>query len=46
MLTKRALTNLLAELTGDLSANGFLPETIILFGSYANGNVHKYSDVI
>lgn len=29
----------------DMAANGFPLETAILYGSYAKGNVHQYSDV-
>lgn len=45
MLTNRALNELLLSFQKDLSANGFLPEAIILYGSYAKGKVHKYSDI-
>jgi len=45
MLTKRALNELLTSFKADLSAYGYVPETMILYGSYAKGNVHKYSDV-
>ena len=45
MLTKRALDNLLNDFRADLSANGLTPNKILLFGSYAKGNVHHYSDV-
>lgn len=45
MFTKRALNDLLLALKTDLSANGLPPEVIILYGSYAKGNVHKYSDI-
>lgn len=45
MLTKRALNQLLADFQLDLFVNGFEPEAMILYGSYANGNVHRYSDV-
>lgn len=45
MLTKRALSELLSTFQNDLSANGFPPDAKILYGSYAKGTVHKYSDV-
>lgn len=45
MLTKRALNDLLTTFCNDLSENGMAPESLILFGSYANGGVHAYSDV-
>ena len=45
MFTKRALTELLAAFQTDLAANGFPLDAMILYGSYANGSVHKYSDV-
>src|SRR5438067_2323477 len=45
MLTKRALNNLLNAFQADLSASGLTPNRMLLFGSYAKGNVHPYSDV-
>lgn len=45
MLTKRALNELLTALRKDLTSAGFPLEAMILYGSYAKGNVHKYSDV-
>ena len=45
MFTKRALNTLLAAFWQELVEKGFQPEKLILFGSYANGNVHAYSDV-
>jgi predicted nucleotidyltransferase len=45
MFTKRALTSLLASFCKELGEKGFPPERLILFGSYAKGNVHAYSDV-
>lgn len=45
MFTKTALKNLLTSFYKDLDENGFHPERLILFGSYAKGNVHAYSDV-
>lgn len=45
MLTKRALNELLQSLQSDLKANGFPLDAMILYGSYAKGNIHKYSDV-
>ncbi len=45
MLTKRALNNLLIAFGNDLSASGIIPEKLLLFGSYANGGVHAYSDI-
>ena len=45
MLTKRDLDNLLNGFRTDLSANGLSPNKMLLFGSYAKGNVHQYSDV-
>lgn len=45
MLTKRALNELLSAFQNDLSVNGFVPEAMILYGSYVSGKVHHYSDV-
>lgn len=41
----KALDNLLQQVISDLIENNIAPHKIILFGSYNNGNVHKYSDV-
>jgi predicted nucleotidyltransferase len=45
MFTKTALKNLLTSFYKDLEAKDFQPEKLILFGSYAKGGVHAYSDV-
>lgn len=45
MLTRRALEKLLLGVKEKLTELGFEPERMILFGSYANGGIHKYSDV-
>lgn len=45
MFTKRALNELLSALQTDMTANGFPLDAMILYGSYAKGNVHQYSDV-
>ena len=45
MFTKRALNTLLTAFWEELEAKGCQPEKLILFGSYAKGNVHAYSDV-
>ncbi len=45
MLTRKALNNLLSEVTEELIALSITPNKIVLFGSYANGGVHAYSDV-
>lgn len=45
MFTKRALNELLSAFQNDLLVNGFPPEAMILYGSYASGKVHHYSDV-
>ena len=45
MLTRRSLEVLLNELIQNLFLLGLDPKKVILFGSYANGGVHKYSDV-
>lgn len=45
MLTRRALDRLLLDVVDQLIALDLKPEKVILFGSYANGRVHQYSDV-
>lgn len=45
MLTAKALNNQLQLLYNQLFALGFKPDKMILFGSYATGKVHAYSDV-
>ena len=45
MLTRRSLKVLLHDLIQDCFLLGLDPEKVILFGSYANGGVHPYSDV-
>ncbi|MDQ6609639.1 MAG: nucleotidyltransferase domain-containing protein [Bacteroidota bacterium] len=45
MLTKRALKSLLNAFQNDLLVNGLTPKKLLLFGSYAKGGVHAYSDV-
>jgi len=45
MLTRKALDMLLSEVTEELILLGITPTKMILFGSYAKGGVHAYSDV-
>ena len=45
MLTRKALTNLLTGVFNELVEMGLRPDRMILFGSYAKGNIHAYSDV-
>ena len=45
MLTRKALTNLLTGVFNELVDMGLRPDRMILFGSYAKGNIHAYSDV-
>jgi predicted nucleotidyltransferase len=45
MLTRKSLNILLNEVTEELIQLGITPNKMILFGSYANGGVHAYSDV-
>ena len=45
MLTRRVLETLLHDLIQDLYETGIEPQKVILFGSYANGGVHNYSDI-
>lgn len=45
MLTAKSLNSHLQLLYNQLSTLGFKPDRMILFGSYASGKVHAYSDV-
>lgn len=45
MLTRKALNRLLQDVFDALSALGYEPERMILFGSYASGSPGPYSDV-
>ncbi len=45
MLTRKSLNILLNEVTEELIELGITPNKMILFGSYAKGGVHSYSDV-
>lgn len=45
MFTKTALAGLLQSFKNELTSHGFPPVRLILFGSYAKGGVHNYSDV-
>ena len=45
MLTSKALNHQLKQLYSQLDELGYKPDKIILFGSYAKGKVHQYSDV-
>ncbi len=45
MLTRKALGELLAEVREELCRMGLSPDRMILFGSYAHGGIHQYSDV-
>lgn len=45
MLTRKSLDLLLSDIVHDLISLHIKPEKIILFGSYANGKVHDYSDI-
>jgi predicted nucleotidyltransferase len=45
MLTRKSLNDLLQQVTKELIQNGIAPSKIILFGSYAKGNVHAYSNI-
>jgi predicted nucleotidyltransferase len=45
MLTRRALNMLMENIVQDMFRLDVEPEKIILFGSYANGGIHAYSDV-
>ncbi len=45
MLTRKSLSKLLNLVTEELIQLDITPNKIILFGSYAKGSVHAYSDV-
>lgn len=45
MLTRKALNQMLKAFLDDLIASGKIPSKIILFGSYAVGGIHQYSDI-
>ncbi len=45
MFTRRALEILLNQINLELIELDLNPEKVILFGSYANGGIHTYSDV-
>ena len=45
MVTSINLKRMIGELNAALLLHGILPEKIILFGSYANGNPHPGSDI-
>lgn len=44
MLDKKAVREIASQYT-DLLCKTYAPKSIILFGSYINGNPHKYSDI-
>ncbi|MBA2760831.1 MAG: nucleotidyltransferase domain-containing protein [Segetibacter sp.] len=45
MLTRKSLNKLLDEVMEELIQLDITPNKMILFGSYATGGVHAYSDV-
>ena len=45
MLTQQAAINLSNEFLKDLRDIGYTPSQAYLFGSYANGQTHEYSDI-
>jgi predicted nucleotidyltransferase len=45
MLTRSAVNNYLANFVQDLVEFGIVPERVVLFGSYAGGRPHNYSDI-
>ena len=45
VLTRKALMQLIRDFIATLRELGFSPERVVLFGSYAKGNPHKWSDV-
>lgn len=45
MLTRKALNTLLLNVWQEFSSLGYEPERMLLFGSYAAGNPHQYSDI-
>ncbi|MFZ1677515.1 MAG: nucleotidyltransferase domain-containing protein [Saprospiraceae bacterium] len=45
MLTRKTLAEVIIGVYEELSHLGYKPDRMILFGSYAKGGVHQYSDV-
>lgn len=45
MYTKRALEKIISQVMNDLELQGWQPVKAVLFGSYAKGNPHAYSDI-
>lgn len=45
MLTRKKLFTLIENFLIELKHLGYNPEKVVLFGSYAKGNPHAYSDV-
>jgi len=45
MLTRKALNQRVAGFIADLKAAGYSPSRVVLFGSYAKGKPHEFSDI-
>jgi uncharacterized protein len=45
MLTRKALANRISGFVEDLKNAGYSPSRVVLFGSYAKGKPHAYSDI-
>lgn len=45
MLTRKALSQRISGFVEDLRRVGYSPSRVILFGSYAKGKPHEYSDI-
>ncbi|HSV12368.1 MAG TPA: nucleotidyltransferase domain-containing protein [Hanamia sp.] len=45
MLTRQAILKAVQEFVESTNANNLIIEKILLFGSYAKGNAHEYSDI-
>lgn len=45
MFTRKALAEHIDRFINELELCGYLPERVLLFGSYAAGSPHEYSDI-
>ena len=45
MFTRKSLKIIIQEFILELKAKGYNPSKVVLFGSYAKGHPHEYSDI-
>ncbi len=45
MYDKRAVITIINHFISELTNAGYTPDEVFLFGSYAKGNPHKFSDI-